>query len=49
MGNIEAGVLCHFIVQVSGLDSELKNEKSPCDVFSWQLIPAAKAELKWRC
>lgn len=34
MEDVETGGLCHLIVQVSGLDSELKNKNLPCGVFS---------------
>lgn len=34
MGSIEAGRLYCLIVQARRLDSELKAEKLPCDMFS---------------
>lgn len=34
MREVEVGVLCHLNVQLSGFDSEFKNEKLTCDAFS---------------
>lgn len=51
VGDTKAGGLRCLIVQVSGLNSELKNENLACDVFShegWYLAySAAKADLQW--
>lgn len=34
MGAVKAGGFCNILVQVSGFDSKLKNEKLPCDMIS---------------